>query len=306
MTYAGPIIDAHHHFWDLGLGKHHWLSPDPGREMVFGDPSPLYRNYLPADLRRDAARQNLVASVHVEAGWDRSDPLGETHWLERLASQTGLPSALVVHAPLRDPKAGSLLEAQLAASPRVRGVRDIVSWHADPKKSFVDRSDLMADGMWRRGFATLSALKLSFDLMLYPSQMGQAARLAADFPKTQILLNHAGSPADRDAEGMARWRQGLNLLAEQPNVAVKISDLVAYDHDWTLQSLRAVALACIDAFGPERCIFGSDFPVAGLHATYDDWVGSFTTIIRDFTLDEQRSMLFGNAQRLYRISDLSL
>ena len=243
--------------------------------------------------------------MHVEAGWDRSDPVGETRWLDGLANATGLPTVLVVHAPLQDPKVGDLLEAQLAASPRVRGVRDIVSWHADPKKAFVPRRDLMTDRPWRQGFSRLAPLGLSFDLMLYPSQMADAARLAADFPSTQILINHAGSPADRDADSMAAWRNGLKLLAAQPNVAIKISDLVAYDHAWTLESLRAVTLACIDAFGPARCLFASDFPVAGLHATYDQCFDSFKAIVADFTPAEQRAMFCDNTAGYYRIADLS-
>jgi predicted TIM-barrel fold metal-dependent hydrolase len=302
MTYGGPLVDAHHHFWALSLGKHSWLEPRAGREMVFGDPTPLYRDYLPADLRRDAARQNLVASVHVEAGWDASDPVGETRWLERLAGETGLPTALVAAAPLDSPTVGETLEAHLAASPRVRGVRFIVSWHADPRKSFVAHGGYMADRQWREGFARLAPLGLSFDLMLYPGQMAQAARLAADFPETTIVLNHAGSPVDRDAEGMELWRSGLRLLAQQPNVKIKISDLVAYDHAWTLQSLRPVVLACIDAFGPARCLFGSDFPVAGLHASYDACFDSFKAIVADLTPAEQRSMFHDNAVATYRLS----
>jgi predicted TIM-barrel fold metal-dependent hydrolase len=301
MTYDGPLVDAHHHFWEIGLGKHPWLSPAPGREMVFGDPSPLYRDYLPDDLRRDAAGQHLVASVHVEAGWDRADPVGETRWLDSLAARTGLPSVLVVHAPLDDRAAQDVLDAQLAASSRVRGVRHIVSWHEDATKRFVERDDLMADRQWREGFARLAPLGLSFDLMLYPGQLAEAARLAADFPETRIVLNHAGSPVDRDPDGMARWRLGLRRLAAQPNVAIKISDLVAYDHHWTLDSLRPVVLACIDAFGPARCLFGSDFPVAGLHATFDQCFASFKAIVAGFTAAEQRAMFHDNAIREYRI-----
>ncbi|MFO1068113.1 MAG: amidohydrolase family protein [Geminicoccaceae bacterium] len=302
MTYAGPVVDAHHHFWDLALGRHPWLSPEPGREMVFGDPSPLYRNYLPDDLRRDAAGTDLVGSVHIEAGWDRPDCVGETRWLEEVASASGLPTVLVVHAPLDSPRVGEVLEAQLAASPRVRGVRHIVSWHRDPAKRFVERPDLMDDPAWRAGFARLAPLGLSFDLMLYPGQLADAARLAADFPGTQIIVNHVASPVDRDADGMAVWREGLRRLAERPNVAIKISDLVAYDHNWTADSLRPVAMACIDAFGTDRCLFGSDFPVAGLHIGYAEWCHAFAAIVAGFTPAEQRAMFCDNARRLYRMA----
>ena len=300
MIYTGPVIDAHHHLWDLGLGKHPWLAASRSDEMVFGDPTPLVRNYLPDDLRADAARQNLVASVHIEGGWDAADPVGETRWLEGLAERHGLPTVFVVQAPLHKPEAEAVLAAQRAFA-RVRGVRFILSWHDDPKKRFADRPDYMEDPAWLAGFALLRRYDLSFDLMLYPGQMAAAARLAARFPDTAIILNHAGSPADRDADSMAAWRRGLTLLAAQPNVAVKISDLVAYDHHWTLDSLRPVVLACIDAFGTERALFASDFPVAGLHATFDQAYGAFKTIVADFSAAEQRRMFHDNAARLYRI-----
>jgi predicted TIM-barrel fold metal-dependent hydrolase len=301
VIYTGPLIDAHHHFWDLSMGRHPWLVPAPGQEMVFGDPTPLYRNYLPADLEADARNQNLVASVHVEAGWDRSDPVGETLWLSQLARAQHLPTVLVVYAPLDDSGVGKVLEAQIAC-PLVRGVRFILSWHEDPRKSFVQRSDYMVDRQWLRGFALLAEFGLSFDLMLYPGQMADVARLAARFPETLILVNHAGSPADRDAEGMSRWRRGLRALAAQPNVRIKISDLVAYDHDWTLASLRPVVLECLEAFGADRAMFASDFPVAGLHATYDQVFASFKTIVADLTPAEQRCLFHDNAQRDYRIA----
>jgi predicted TIM-barrel fold metal-dependent hydrolase len=300
MTYSGPIIDAHHHLWDLGLKKHPWIVPDPKEEMVFGDPTPLYRNYLPADLERDAAGLDLVASVHIEAGWDRGDPVGETRWLASLKAHSRLPTVAVVHAPLDDPGVESVLEAQCAFD-FVRGVRFIVSWHEDPKKRFVERADYMRDQQWRQGFALLERFGLSFDLMLYPGQMADAADLADHFPGTTIIVNHAGSPVDRDDAGMARWRAGLRLLAKRPNVRIKISDLVAYDHAWTLDSLRPVVLECLAAFGTDRAMFASDFPVAGLHAGYGEMYGIFATIVAELSDAEQRRLFCDNARRDYRI-----
>jgi predicted TIM-barrel fold metal-dependent hydrolase len=301
MIYTGPMIDAHHHLWDLGLGKHPWLAARRSDDMVFGDTTPLVRDYLPADFHADAARQNLVGSVHVEAGWDAADPVGETRWLDGLADRHGLPTAFVVQAPLHKPEAPSVLAAQRGFA-RVRGVRFILSWHDDPKKRFADRPDYMEDAGWLSGFALLRRYDLSFDLMLYPTQMEAAARLAARFADTSIILNHAGSPVDRDAAAMAAWRRGLTLLAAQPNVSIKISDLVAYDHHWTLDSLRPVVLACIDAFGTERAMFASDFPVAGLHATFDQAYGAFKTIVADLSAAEQRRLFHDNAARIYRLA----
>jgi predicted TIM-barrel fold metal-dependent hydrolase len=301
MIYTGPLIDAHHHLWDLSLGKHPWLRQSDCDEMVFGDPTPLFRNYLPADFHADAARHNLVASVHVEAGWDPIDPVGETRWLDSLATDHGLPSVFVVYAPLHKPEAESVLAAHRAFA-RVRGVRFIVAWHSDPAKKFAERPDYMEDTDWLAGFALLRRFDLSFDLMLYPHQMESAARLAARHPDISIILNHAGSPADRRPEDMGRWRQGLLLLAAQPNVAVKISDLVAYDHHWTVESLRPVVLTCIEAFGTDRAMFASDFPVAGLHGTYDQIFDAFKTIVADFSAVEQLRLFRDNAARLYRLN----
>ena len=300
MSYTGPLIDAHHHFWDIAMGKHPWIVPQPGKEMVFGDPTPLYRDYLPKQIREDAKNWNLVGTVHVEAGWLADDPVGETRWLEELAERDGLPSAIVATAPLHDPKVEAVLEQQTQFS-RVRGIRYILSWHDDPNKCFAARPDWMQDGQWLQGFRLLEKFGLSFDMMIYPGQMADAAKLAAGHPGTTIILNHVGSPADRDAESMARWRDGLKLLAREPNMRIKLSDLVAYDHDWTLDSLRSVTMACVDAFGPDRCMVGSDFPVAALHATWDEVFGSFDRIFESFSEDERRAMFFANAARDYRI-----
>jgi predicted TIM-barrel fold metal-dependent hydrolase len=300
MRYTGPILDAHHHLWDLKLEKHPWLVPQPGRRKVFGDPTPLYRDYLPDDLERDAAGLHLVGSVHIEASWDRSDPVGETRWIAGLKQRHRLPTVAVVRAPLDDPGVGAILEAQRAFD-FVRGVRFILSWHEDPEKRFVERADYMTDSRWLAGFALLREFGLSFDMLIYPGQLGDAADLADRFPDTTIIVNHAGSPVDRDAVAMDHWRRGLKELAKRPNVRLKISDLCAYDHDWTLESLRPVVLDCLDAFGLGRAMFASDFPVAGLHTGYAQMYDAFADIVQDLTAEEQRALFHDNAVRDYRI-----
>jgi len=302
--YSGPIIDAHHHLWDLGLGRHPWLTATAAERGGLGELGPLRRNYLPEDYRRDAAGHDVVATVHVEAGWASDDCVGETRWLETLDKSRGDAHRYVVHVPLASREAPALLEQQ-AAFARVVGVRDILSWDPDPARRFAARDGIMDDPAWRAGLSLLGAHRLSFDLMVFPRQLGDAARLAAAFPDQQFVLNHCGSPIDRDAEGMRRWRDGLRLLAEHDNVAIKISDLVAYDHDWTLDSLRPVVLHCIDCFGTGRAMFGSDFPVAGLHASFDEVYDSFKTIAADLSADEQAALFFGNAKRIYRLDEPS-
>jgi predicted TIM-barrel fold metal-dependent hydrolase len=301
--YHGPIIDPHHHLWDLSLKRHPWLASDKGHAV--GNIDPIKRNYLVEDCLADACRQHIAATVHVEAGWIANDCLGETCWLETLDSTNGVAARLVAHVPLASPDAAALLNAQ-AGFDRVVGIRDIVSWHEDPSKSFVARRDTMDDPAWRAGLAGLAPHGLHFDLMLFPGQMSDALRLVRDFPDQQFILNHCGSPIDRDSTGMEAWRTGLKALGKMPNLAIKISDLVAYDHNWTLESLRPIVLHCIDCFGPERAMFGSDFPVARLHATFDQVYESFKAIVADFSVEEQRALFFETARCLYRIPDAAM
>ena len=115
------------------------------------------------------------------------------------------------------------------------------------------------------------------------------------------MLNHGGSPVERSDEGMALWRTGLSALGREPNVRLKISDLVAYDNDWTLDSLRPVIDHCLDCFGPSRSMFASDFPVAGLHASFDKVYGVFRNAAASLSLDEQRALFFTTANETYRL-----
>ena len=123
--YSGPIIDAHHHLWDLGLGKHPWLSATAGERGGLGDLGPLRSNYLPQTYRQDCARQPIVATVHVEAGWRSDDCIGETRWLENLDKSAGVAARYVVHVPLASAGASALIDAQVSFT-RVVGVRDIL------------------------------------------------------------------------------------------------------------------------------------------------------------------------------------
>ena len=301
--YDGPMIDPHHHLWDLSMGCHPWLAPAGDQEGPF-DFGPLQRNYVVEELRRDAANQNLVKSVHIQAGWDRADPIAETRWLQGLADRHGFPHGIVGDAPLRESRVEGVLEAH-ASHTNMRGIRYILSWHEDPAKrfdQFVDRADNLTNPEWRRGYALLAKFGMSFDMMMYPGQHADALDLARAFPDIQNIINHVGSPIDRDEASMERWRTGMENLASAPNVAVKISDLCAYDPDWTVDSYRPIVLSLIDWFGVDRCMFASDFPVAGLHGEFDAHYNAFKKIVKDFTADEQRKLFHDTAARLYRLT----
>lgn len=156
---------------------------------------------------------------------------------------------------------------------------------------------------WRRDLALLPKHNLIFELMMYPYQAGMVADLARDFPGLQLIVNHCGSPIDRDEEGMRRWRDGLRLISQHQNVALKISNMAAYDKQWTQASLRDVALRCIDCFGPDRSMLATDYPVARLQMAFDAIYDSFKQIVADFSENEQRALFHDNAAGFYRLQD---
>lgn len=159
----------------------------------------------------------------------------------------------------------------------------------------------MSDPRWRRGFALLGPLKLSFDLQAPSPLMAEAADLAGALPEVRIALTHAGLPLDRTPEGMAAWRRGMRLRAQRPNVVVKISGIPMTDWHWTVDSLRPIVLEAIDIFTVERAMFGSNFPVDGLYSDYTTLWSAYQAITAGFSLDEQRRLLDDNAQRFYRL-----
>ena len=295
-----PIVDAHHHLWDLERHFYPWLSPRPLPPTLAGDVTPIAQSYLVEDYLRDAQAQNLVKSVHVEAGFDYSAPLTETRWLHEITDADGPPQAVIAKANLHDPEVERLL-AEHCGFPKVRGIRHMVSWHEDPAKTFTDRGDLLTDPQWCAGFALLAKHDLSFDLMIYPTQMEEAARLARRHEDTVIVLNHTGMPLVHDAEGLELWRRGLSALAELPNVSVKISGLGMFDHAWTSGSIRPFVLHTLDTFGPARCLFASNFPVDKLYSSFDRLYGAFKELTRDFSEEERRDLFARNAERIYRI-----
>jgi predicted TIM-barrel fold metal-dependent hydrolase len=299
---AIPIVDAHHHLWDLEANRYPWLSGPPV-EGHFGPYERIRKNYLVEDYQADIREQHVLKSVHVEAGADPADAVAETAWLQGLADRHGHPHAIVAYANLAAPDIRSLLEAH-RRFPNVRGVRMMTRKPGELRPGGGGSPagpGLMSDSAWRRGFGLLGELGLSFDLQAPVPLMAEAARLAADFPGVALALTHAGLPLDRSPEGMAAWRSGMRRLAALSNVWVKVSGLPMTDWRWTVESLRPVVLETIEIFGPDRAMVGSNFPVDGLYSDYDRLMSAYRTIIAGFKSGEQRRILHDNASRFYRI-----
>ena len=296
-----PIVDAHQHFWDLERNYLPWLCDEPMIPFRYGDYSALRRRYLPQDYFRDAAGHAVVKTVYVETEWDPRDPLGETTWLQEIIAQSGFPHAIVAGARLDDPEVETVLAGH-AALPRVRGIRHKPRAAAAPAEVQIGAPGSMGDPAWQRGYALLERYGLSFDLQTPWWQLAEAAALARDFPRTQIILNHTGLPADRSADGLAGWRQALATLAAEPNAAVKISGLGQPGESWTIEANGPIVRDAIRIFSVDRCIFASNFPVDSLCADFDTIFTGFKTILADLGRAEQQKLFHHNAVRIYRLS----
>lgn len=286
MSAPFPIADAHQHFWDPRANYHPWLCDPAPIPFRYGDYSALRRPYLPADYFADTCGFDVVKTVYIETEWDPRDPLGETAWVERLRRETGFPTVMVAQAWLERDDVASVLERQ-AGFAFVRGVRQ------------KPRRGQMRDARWRAGYARLARLGLRFDLQAPWTELADAAALCRDFPDTQLVLNHAGLPADRSTEALAGWKAALRALAACPNAAIKISGLGTPGLPWTPERNREIVLAAIEAFGAARAIFASNFPVDGLCASFAEIYSGFREIVKDFSAPEQRRLFHDNAVRIY-------
>lgn len=281
-----PIADAHQHFWDPRVNYHPWLCDEPPIAFRYGDYSSLRRPYLPADYFADARGHAVVKTVYVETEWNPRDPLGETAWVDSLRRDTGFPTVMVAQAWLDRDDVAEVLERQ-AAFGFVRGIRH------------KPRNGAMRNPQWLAGYELLERFGLRFDLQVPWTELADTTDLCRAFPRTQLVLNHTGLPADRSAEGIAGWKRALRTLAASPNAAIKISGIGIPGERWTADRNREVVLAAIEIFGVERAMFASNFPVDGLCAGFDEIYSGFREIVRDFSPLEQQMLFHDNAVRIY-------
>ena len=295
-----PIIDAHQHFWDLDKNYYPWLCDPVPIPFRYGDYSALRQNYLPPDYRRDSARFRVVKTVHMEAEWNRADPVAETRWIETISREYGFPSACIGHAEPGSPNIEEVLAGH-AKSPLVRGIRHKPAAASNPGAARRGAAGSMDDPTWRKGYALLEHFGLSYDLQTPWWHLDAAADLAADFPRTLIIVNHTGLPANRSEEGLAAWRRALETIAEQPNAAIKISGLGRAGEPWTVAANGPVIRDTISIFGIDRCMFASNYPPDRLAGTFETIYNGFFASVADRPVTDQMKLFHDNAVRLYRL-----
>jgi predicted TIM-barrel fold metal-dependent hydrolase len=290
-----PFIETHHHLWELDRFDYDWLK-DPGWEghnalLGASNYKAVRTDWGIERLLREWYGQNVIKSVHVEAAYSGPDPVEETAWLESVANEYGFPHALVVFCDIEQPDGEAQLARHLEASPRTRGIR--IRAHPDDPDT----------AAFKAGYAALGKLNLSYELNASPGKLLSGRDVANAFPDIQVILGHAGFPVQRDDAYLQQWKSEMSALAEAPNVACKISGFAMVDHEWTIDSIRPWVLHCIEAFGVDRSMFGTNWPVDQPYSPYLRQVDAYRLIIarEGFSREDQEKMLYRNAERFYRI-----
>jgi predicted TIM-barrel fold metal-dependent hydrolase len=297
-----PIIDAHHHFFDLDHNYHPWLADRRLSAFRYGDYGAICRNFLPDDYRAGTVTHRVVGSVLMEGEWDPSDPVGEMVWADGVAERSGLADALIGQIWLDRDDLTDVLSAYTLID-RVRSVRHKPTAVArDAHRPDFSAPGAMRDRRWRDGFARLGAAGLHFDLQTPWWHLNEAAELARDFPQTLIILNHAGLPSDRSAEGLRAWRMALAHFAEEPNTRLKISGIGVPGQAWALDLQRPVIDAALAVFGVSRCAFASNFPVDGLCASFTTIFDVFKAATRHQTPQGRLALFHDNAAEWYGLT----
>jgi predicted TIM-barrel fold metal-dependent hydrolase len=299
--YQGPIIDTHHHLFELK--DHPWLLAPPSPKIFGESYEPLRRDYLIDDLLADFGDNRVVKSVHVQAHRRPDDPVDETRWLQSVAEVHGYPHAITGHVRLAADNAEGLIDGHCAFA-NFRAIRDQIYWQpSNPAWQAVDRPDFCLTMEFRRGIALLAERDVRYELQGFPNQFGYFAELVGSVPQMKFCLVHAGLLVGDDSATFAAWEAGLRHLVGLPNLFVKCSGVnnVNWGQPRKAEFVSRQYNTLLDMFGAERCFFGSNFPVEKLKSSYDGLIDMLKAALAHRPEAEQRQFFHDTATGFYRI-----
>ena len=278
------IVDAHQHLWDPALFRYSWLDSLPSLNRSFRMP-----DYLAA-----AKGLSIVKSVHLEADVDEPYMLDETRHLLALADQPDNPLEGIVACARPEREDFKSYLDKIAGHPKLKGIRRVL--HTQP-------DEVGQGATFLNNVASLSDYGLSFDICVLARQIPIAIKLVSKCPEVVFILDHCGVPQVKE-KILDPWRSHIAEIAKFPNVSCKISGLVAYADPkrWTAEDLRPFVEHAITSFGWDNVLFGSDWPVCTLSASYRQWVDALLGITREAGEANQRKLFYDNAVRVYRLS----
>ena len=272
-------IDAHHHFWHYNTQDYGWISD----EMAV-----LRRDFLPADLKSELDRAGIDRVVSVQA----RQCVEETEWLLKLAEENDFIAGVVGWLPIASPDFPALLE-KFAANPKLRAIRHVVQDEPDDR--------FILGEAFNRGIDRLLSTHLAYDILIFERHLPYAIEFVRNHSPEQVfVLDHIAKPKIAAGE-MQPWADNLRRLATFPNVFCKLSGLVteADIRNWTPDQLRPYVETVLEAFGPERVMFGSDWPVCTCATTYSVWRGLVGDFISQLSEHEQAQIMGGTALKAY-------
>jgi L-fuconolactonase len=275
------IVDAHHHVWDLSVRDQDWIT---GEELA-----PLRRDFTLADLEPEARAEGVTATVLVQTVTVPE----ETPEFLALAARSELVAGVVGWTDLTAPGVADALAGlrELPRGEHLVGIRHQVQGEPDP--GWLLRPDV------QNGLAAVAEAGLVYDLLVKPHQLAAAVEAARRLPGCTFVLDHLGKPPIASGE-LQPWADAVRLLASLPNTVCKLSGMVTEaDRSWNVEDLKPYADTVLDAFGPERLMFGSDWPVCRLAATYAEVGAAAGELMAGLSPAERREVFAGTAVRTY-------
>jgi L-fuconolactonase len=275
------ILDAHHHLWKFSEKDYGWMDDSM---------SVLKRDYLPSELEKEISKAGVTGTVVVQA----RQTVEETRWLLELADSHPFIKGVVGWIDLRSPKLEHQLK-EFAHHPKLVGVRHVIHDESD--------DDFMLRPAFVKGIERLEAFNLTYDLLLFPKHLARAIELASMFPNQRFVLDHISKPFIKS--GIIKpWKDDIEALAAQPNVWCKISGMVteASFDSWKYEDFVPYMKVVCDAFGNDRIMLGSDWPVCKLAGEYAEVMNIPYEFFGDLSEDDKKNVYSQNAIDCYQLN----
>ncbi|MFZ4663759.1 MAG: amidohydrolase family protein [Caldilineaceae bacterium] len=296
-----PIIDTHQHLWDLSKFKLPWVDGAPA----------INRSYLQSDYAEATAGLHVVKAVYMEVDVDPSQQTAEALYIIDQCQRDDTPTvgAVISGRPVSADFAAYI--SQFKGNRYIKGVRQVLHGPETP-------SGYCLQPTFVQSIQLLGELGMSFDLCLRPSDLGDGVKLADLCPNTRFVVDHCGNgdpniiavsaelpqnPDDPFSHTRHQWQDDMQALANRPNVICKISGIIArVTPGWSAATLAPTVNHCLDVFGPDRVVFGGDWPVCTLGASYREWATALREIIAERSERDQRKLLHDNAEQFYQLA----
>lgn len=270
-------IDAHHHLWTIARGDYGWMSPDLG---------PIYRDFTAEDLAPLLAEAGIDQTILVQA----ADTVAETEFMLSLAGETPFVAGVVGWVDMEAPHAIATLE-RLAKNPHFKGIRPMIQDITD--------DDWILRPALDRTFEALAAMDLRFDGLVLPRHLPRLLRRLERHPELKCVIDHGAKPALATGD-LDDWSRDMTRHANQTTAYCKLSGLVTeIGPNWGLAQLAPARDTILEAFGAERTMFGSDWPVLNLASDYQTWVNTAETLVSDLSDTERVALWGGTAAEFY-------